>query len=456
MLVPTIYGEQTTTSADSVFEGVGVTKAGAVFYLMDPFGWVRGNEIGGYLLLEPSKIFEFLDRTYVINPDVNYDMGLFGSTSYLPVRLDIEYFQRGIAGRDVINSSSGDSLERTPIRYSIVPHVFSFWASKPLSDFSNIPLKLNLVGSYNAIDVHMFWRWQGEGTEDDVTYTYAKGYRLGAFVSSVKRNSDRYFWIAPRGLALKLAYDFYEQELQNSNESIDNEGFNVNSDFYRYHQISGSLSAGWKMPWSRKHRLYTNVFATGVELTDRTASGLRERGLEPVLTSFYEPVTQLPGYAFYYRDTLESRSNTGRDSIIDTVLVSGNALAAINLSYRFPLWPRSIDRKLGFIYFDNVFGAINASAGAGWYRARDVLEMRRDDWLTSIGAELRLEAVSFNRYPFMVSLRWDRGLDRAAPVGGDRFSLGIGFSFEDWGMLDRPDWFAAPVTNRTGYGALAR
>jgi len=449
LMVPTLLSEQAVTERDDPYAGEDVFKAGLVFYLFDPFSWVRGNEIGGYFLVEPDKIFRFFDAKTTINPEVDWDLGLFGSTEYLPFRVDAEYLMRSIAGEDVYLDNNG---ERLHLLYNLSPRVFNLWATKSLGDFSNVPLNVHAVASYNWYRIHLFLE---EYSRSAFTYTAAKGYRLGTYLTLVKKNTDRLFWVAPRGLALKVAYDFCEQRLQNDEERFDDQWL-VNYDYYSYHQVSGSMQFGWKMPWSRRERLYCALSATAVEPTQSTADALRSRGKSPTIPSFYEPVAWLPGYAFYYRDYVPRQANTGQDSIVDTVLISGNAVATINASFRFPLWPRSIDRKLGFIYFDNIYAAVNARAGAGWYHPSDMLRYRRSDWITTIGAELRLETFTFNRYPMAVSLRWDRGLDRPEPIGGDRFTLSIGFTFEDWEMLERPDYYAAPVDARAPVGSSLR
>ena len=65
---------------------------------------------------------------------------------------------------------------------------------------------------------------------------------------------------------------------------------------------------------------------------------------------------------------------------------------------------------------------------------------------------MRLEALSFNNYPLAVKFRWDYGADRAAPetfvdnrkitLGGHRFMFSIGFSFDDWHMIQFVDQFS--------------
>jgi hypothetical protein len=177
------------------------------------------------------------------------------------------------------------------------------------------------------------------------------------------------------------------------------------------------------------------------------------------IPSFYLPAAQVPGYAYFYKD--EKAKVRGEDTVwvkYDTVLVTGKAVLSGQFSYRFPLWPGSIDKKLGFLYFDMLYGALNFSAGAGFDDPGRIWNWDRKDWLFSYGAEARLEALSFNNYPLCVSFRWDYGMDKASAetfvdnrevtLGGHRYALSIGFDFDGWGMIPTVDYFS-PARMRT-------
>jgi hypothetical protein len=137
--------------------------------------------------------------------------------------------------------------------------------------------------------------------------------------------------------------------------------------------------------------------------------------------------------------------NTARD----TVLVSGPVAAKVIGSYRFPLYPRSIDTHFWFLYFDKLYGAINFAAAAAWPTLKDARHFGKEDWLSSAGLELRLEALSFD-IPMAIKFRWDRGLNRPAPVGGNRYTLGIGFSFDNWDYIDEPDYDRVKASRTPG------
>jgi hypothetical protein len=173
----------------------------------------------------------------------------------------------------------------------------------------------------------------------------------------------------------------------------------------------------------------------------------------------------VPGYTYYYRDTVVTP--TGKQ-IRDSALVDGNIVAQVHLAYRFPLWPNHIDRKLGFLYFDWIFGCLNFNAGAGWGSAseainqsvstKEALRQFSSAWYKSAGAEIRLDCVSFGTFPMEISGRWDWGFDAPEPIGGHRFGLSIGFSFDYWDLIDVPDYRqpgrGLPVNGRNLAGQL--
>lgn len=457
LAVPTLLAEEIVTEDENPYRGEKVFKAGAVFNLFDPFALAGyGHELGGYFLIEPHKILRFFDDKTIINPEVNYDLGAFGYTSTLPLELSFEYLHRGVAGSEVFQSEADEALH---LKYNLTPRYLDFVVSKPLKNLINMPLKVHGIASYNWYDITLF---VDEYSRSAFNYTPAKGFRLGTYLTFMQRARDSRTYISPRGLALKVKYDFYGQRLQNEEKRFDSQ-FHVNYDFYRFNQVTGSARYGIPMPWSDKHALYAEAWATALRLTPGTVEHLRKDtyAYGDELPPFFEPIAWLPGYTYYYRDTLpEPHVINGAlwyDTVaVDTVLISGDAVAQAKLSYRFPLWPGSIDKKLGFFYFDKLYGAINFNMGTAWNEPGDILDRAKrlreepelildylsDDWLKAAGAELRLEAITFGTLPFALSMRWDWGYDKPMPLGGHRFTLGVGFDFDYWDLIDLPDYRA--------------
>jgi len=341
--------------------------------------------------------------------------------------------------------------------YSLVPRNALFSASYGFEERFNIPVSIHGLAGYNWFDVII---------DDNLfpfDYTPAQGARFGAALSHAAPARDSRSLISPRGLYAKIKYEFWYQNLINEEKPfLSDKGWVAeNYDDYRYNQVTASLKMGMPMPWSPKQALYGELWGTGLALTSACRADLRDNpDLETDrLPSYFQPVGWLPGYVYYYRDTVSIRNRydtTGTatiDKALDTVLLSGDAVAQVKLSYRFPLWPRSIDKKLGFLYLDLLYGAVNVNMGRAWGAPMQIIDnirslgdegrfadLFRDEWLKSAGAEVRLETVSFGTFPLAFYTRWDWGFDRAAPIGGHKFTVGLGFSFDNWEYIDLPDY----------------
>jgi hypothetical protein len=245
-------------------------------------------------------------------------------------------------------------------------------------------------------------------------------------------------------MAAKMQYSLWNQHsLKEENSfSFESSGIKERYDTYLFHELNGRALFGMNSPIYPKHDLH---FTLGGSYLKTIGNG--------EIPSFYLPIAQVPGYTFFYKD--EKKVIEFNDTSIvkyDTVLVTGRAVLSGEFSYRFPLWPGSIDRKFSFLYFDKLYGALNLSAGGGWDNPNDVFDFERSDWLISYGTELRLEAKSFNSYPLAVKFRWDYGADKAksesfvdgrkVTLGGHRYALSVGFSFDDWYLIPVVDYFS--------------
>ncbi len=448
MLVPTMIMEEDVPQINNVFQGQMVFKAGALAFLDDPLSALdMGSQLGAYLFLEPNKIFQFInfDQGF-FGRQINYDLGAFGTTKALPVDLTFDFQQRAITESDyfyLTDDSLGTAIEQQ-LDYQITLRYVDLMLSHPLAE----GLNFHLIGSYNWYEVYLLlseaYAVYAPGTKD-FSYDVAQGYRAGAFLSLLMPEHDQRSFISPRGLVARLQYDYWNQYLLNQKGITVVNGIPVeNYDTFKYHELDATLKAGITSPWYDKHDIYAEIQATAVlpnEMLTNKVFGTHYA--EQSLPSYYQPIEWIKGYTYYFRDTL--RTAGGNDSIIfDTVLITGNAVASVNLSYRFPLWPTTqIGGKFWFLNIDQFYGAVNFASGAGWQKPSDMLTFRKQDWLSSAGTELRLKARSFG-LPMAIDLRYDYGFNRPAPFGGSRITFGLGFDFDDWDLIDQPDYY----TNR--------
>jgi WD40 repeat protein len=433
LLVPTLLTEQVVSADNDVNQGVSTFKIGTIFNVFDPLTLSNlGNELGGYLFIEPSKIFRFINLSHGgINVGSNYDLGLFGATRMLPLTLSGEYLLRGIAGKDAFFNETERSMQS--LNYRLDLQNLNLQLSHYIDgdyEFGGTPknqLAIHLIGGMNRYDVSL--DLSSYGYYRVWHYNLSKGYRvgtMGTFATSVVEPTR---YISPRGIIAKLQYDVWNQfSLNEENGFYIGEKEPLNK--FIFHQLSGHAKIGIGVPWSKRHALHTDIQGTWLQVLKQ----------DTAFPSFYLPGAWLPGYSYYFRDTKPYRMNDTTRREFDTLVVTGRSVINGELSYRFPLSPKLIDKKLGFLYFERVYGACNLSFGAGWDDPMDLFNFDREDWLLAYGLELRIETISFNTYPFDIKVRWDYGADRPSPVGGHRFTISIAYDFDNWGLVLSPNY----------------
>lgn len=435
LLMPTILAEQVVTNDNNSFVGQTALKAGAIFNLMDPFSWTGiGTELNGYFLLDTKHYLDFiqLDKGG-LNPKANFDLGLSGVTRTLPVTLSFDYSLRSIAAENSFYDEYLDTNAVLPYNERlhdfnfIITHDFN--AGKDILDNTIDGVSVGMIASMNFYDIDLDLDLYNQGV---FGYNLSKGFRYGCIgtYASVARNSKSN--ISPRGTVAKLQFDIWNQYSLNEDNAFasNTQLLKENYDTYSFLEVTGHMKSGIHAPWYDKNDIHLDMRGSYVKEFDQSKN----------IPSFFLPVALVPGYTYYYRTVKPDRKDPTKMVDFDTVLVTGNAVLSGELSYRFPLWPKLIDKKIWFLYLEYLYGCVNVSGGAGWMKPEDFFKFQRQDWLLSYGAELRLEAQTFNQYPLAVKFRWDRGVDRRAPLGGDRYSISIGFDFDNWGLVTLPDY----------------
>ncbi len=114
--------------------------------------------------------------------------------------------------------------------------------------------------------------------------------------------------------------------------------------------------------------------------------------------------------------------------------VSGNKIAWLNLTYRFPLF-RNIDTRMGHLYLDKIFFSIYGDIGNAWYGDTPKLSTFKK----GAGAEIRFSLNSFYLFPTDIFFNASYGFDKFTREINDktvtygkefRFYGGILFGFD--------------------------
>jgi hypothetical protein len=456
LMTPTALIEQLNTQSNNVYSGASAFKVGLTFNLMDPYSWLgQGTELDGLFLFVPYK--------NPINPDQgiidirqSFDFWLHGSTAILPITLSFDYSLLGIAGMD--SSFDETNNQYNDITYNIRLQNLDILVSHYLEgsgggmDAGENQLAFHLLTGINRYDVlEDISGPEANGGTGGGYFGYNLGneMRVGAMATAMEQARDSRSSISPRGYAAKLQYNYWQLFSTNQDNpfSINSNGQPEENQYsFQYHELIAHIKYGMAAPVFGD--LHFDLRGDAIDVVRKDTSAF---------PSFYLPVAWVPGYTFYYQNTVTQYSvvkNNGKNDTTgksiepnDTVLVTGPVVVNGAVSYRFPLSRPLIDKKIGILYLEKLYGCLNFSGGAGVSSFTQLADLNH--WVFSYGPEVRLQGTIFSGIPLAVSLRWDRGFSKVYDQeqnAGDRVSLMVGFDFDDWGNVMLPDYSKPGLT----------
>ncbi|ERP39267.1 PD40 domain-containing protein [Chitinivibrio alkaliphilus] len=458
LIVPTLMHESILSREDDLSRGISHLKYGVVANILDPLSWNdQGNAFTAFYLTESlwqqfrnAVFFDSYNRSD--NKKIAYDLGLAFHTGMFPVDMDLFFFFRNVpATNEFVHDYSGeDVLEESDV--SIQPSMLELKLSHALGNSFRGTFFTSYLNQNNQINISPF-----EDGSQYLRLQVGSIFRQGFLVSLLQQPYTERREISPYGLALRLQYDYSLGRFVDEERilTIENGRIQSNLNRYNFHTFSGEMKYGSPSFLLPDFDTEINVGATYIRIPQGTRDridSLREGATSKDnyiggFPSFFQPSLILPGYSLSYRadSTLyELRDEYGNvtDTMVyyeDSLLVSDNIILDASLSYRVPLWPgETIDRTLGFLYFDRLFGGVNFGGALTAENVEDLTNKSHKDILLYFGTELRLQTIAFNGFPLSMSFRWDRGLDKPAPVGGDRFTFMFGFAFDNWNIIAEP------------------
>jgi Tol biopolymer transport system component len=449
LVVPTFISEEVLSKTDAPYEGERVNKFGAIAMLNDPFYWNMRSGTSIMLFLLSESYLGYIKNIGDVskNKEIAMDFGAMVSTKIFPIDLNFLYFFRNIPStNEFISDATGfDVLETT--EYSIQPRALQLELSKKFGG-----LKTAVFSSL------MNYKVQVNLTDDSDAKTYfgyspASVFRGGVFASYFLKAPTKARQISPHGIATKLQYEYnYGKFADEENVLLVEDGKIVeNNHPYHFNIIKAGLRFGKTSFLAKQLDFEAKFNASLLALTsnsqDLVDSLVDAQDSYEGFPQFFRPAVQVPGYTFYYRaDSTEHLlvDEAGDTSFVqmseDSILASGDAILEGHFAWRFPLSGRkSIDKKIAFLYLDKIYGSINSGGVLVSSTLTALPGKDFQDVLYYGGAEVRMESIIFNNYPLAISLRWDHGFSKPAPIGGDRFTFTVGFEFDNWGIVESPD-----------------
>ena len=208
------------------------------------------------------------------------------------------------------------------------------------------------------------------------SWTYFRGHDISLRwdYKSIARARDAE--INPRGgREIHLRYDRMLNKLINPN-TLKKTEYGFTTAYYKNYYDQFLLD--WKeyraLPWGR-HSLIL-----------RLKGGLIDEAVDDFFYLQLGSQEGLRGYSFYS--------------------IEGRRIALASITYRFPIW-RDIGKQLFHVYFDKLYGSVFFDAGKAWNE--DTFNF--DEVKKDVGAELRLEGLSYYAFPTKISFSAAKGLD---------------------------------------------
>jgi Tol biopolymer transport system component len=201
--------------------------------------------------------------------------------------------------------------------------------------------------------------------------------------------------INPVGTQVEIKYNYEMNQFNNTgNYSVDDQG-NLVADFnhFYFHRLELNLKSHLRL-WG-DHTLTAQVRLGNI--------------FGPTVPDFFNfylgGLIGMKAYPFYS--------------------ISGNKLAWLNLTYRFPLF-RDIDSRIGHLYVDKIYMSFYGDLGDAAYADKPKLS----DFKRGVGTELRMEMSSFYLFPTMVFLNASYGFDKVTlNIRGTDFTYGQEWRF---------------------------
>jgi len=214
-------------------------------------------------------------------------------------------------------------------------------------------------------------------TTDD-TYFIGNNFQLKYTLDALLPHRDAD--INPIGIQLSLQYNYEMNEFNSEGEYVVEDGLlKPNYNDFNFHRLE--LNSKIHFPLWAGHTLTTQLRGGTI--------------LGPAVPDFFDfylgGLIGMKSYPFY--------------------AISGNELAWVNLTYRFPLF-RNIDARAGHLYLDKIFFSVYGDIGNAW--TGDFPDI--NTFKKGAGAELRIQLSSYYLFPTSIFLNAAYGFDKVERI----------------------------------------
>jgi Tol biopolymer transport system component len=401
------YHQETPSFESHPYQSIFTTTFFLPRLMIDAKKFKGGLYVASSELLDKQNIF----ATLVAAADGDFDLyAQYENRMFAPTFLFEAYrLRKNVTDQVTDNIGGHPTLVRLDTRYDLTEFDVGIkyaW-SEPFS--VSFQKELSLTYIFSKYDVYLE-AFTEEPVPGDLpsgsflgkdSWTYFRGHDIALRwdFKSIARAPDAE--INPRGgREIHFRYDRMFNKLINPNTLKKTEYGFVTVYYKNYYN---QFLLDWKeyraLPWGR-HTLVLSL-----------KGGLIDEAVDDFFYLQAGSQEGLRGYSFYS--------------------IEGRRMALASLTYRLPLW-RDMDFKIFHLYFDKLYGSVFFDAGKAWNEDRfDFDNLKRD-----VGAELRLDALSYYAFPTKVSFTAAYALDdipaadyRPAQQGDWRFYFNLLFTF---------------------------
>lgn len=401
---PMLIGEEAVAKDEGAQEGISRWFGGGLLNFFDP---LNKNSISALLLLQVNEGFNYFGPKFpnFMNPGLDKEFSLLYENRVFAPTLRGEFNLRTI--HQIDRFYDVDLRDSTQLNYELMPMDLGFGARYQLTPNQ----KIHAFGDLFASQAFLY------NVDYFPAYSYLKGWRAGLMWTFLHQGMNTASNIAPQGLYLKLKADRWHNRLIREGTfsdafQIENGRITARMDTIDFNMIKADIKYGMPNPLLPKHVI--GLQASGV-------------GIDRKVHNFFEVGPFLKGYPVFLN----------RDSLYK----SGNKSLQFELDYTFPIW-KEINRAVSLLFLDQVYGMGFFEMGGAWNKSfRAMADLRKDDFLKSIGMELRFEGLSYSVYPLSAYLRAAYPLDLPGTAKEKtRFQFGLSFTFDNWDLIDIPDY----------------
>ncbi len=408
ILTPILYGEQMIATTPIAREGQTKWLGGVTGYWNDP---VLKNEINAGLLLQLGNGFDYFGtNSDLLSPDQESQFFVGASNHSTPVTLGVDYFRGNLTTDDTVTLQDQVAGQNTAEiqNYAITFRDAEASASYNLFDAEAVGDEdqtnyVSLTGGYAWNDFNFYNLGGGQGFD----FTYYRDLFASAQLNLSSSNYSDKSLVAPTGMAASLAYTLSQSDLMRNGTFAQTFTFNSNgtlSPVYRTYQLNeldGGFSYSLPMPWARHSALVASGFVGSLLDWNLTT---KNQGPD-TLDSFFQKGLTLRGYP-YLRD-------------IEDLAFGGENAVSMSFDMNQPVWP-NIYRRFWTVLVEDLYLDAFWEAGRAWNGPLWDLqlfspsawqpEIRTDGWYQSVGLSLKVNAVVYHNYPFLLYFQAAAGL----------------------------------------------